>query len=126
MPIEDRKSRRLKVESYLKVSYGDTGIELGKAADLSADGMRLCGRIPLQTDRTLVLRLASPANGEREQGIIFFARVIWCARAGNTNLYDTGVRFIDQTQKQADYLANLIRLSTYDDRWAPIVKELKG
>lgn len=124
MQAEERKSRRLQVSSYLKVSYGDTGIELGRAADLSADGMRLCGRIPIQTDRTLVLRLSSPANAEKQEGMIFYARVVWCARAGNTNLYDTGVKFIDQTQQQSDFLSNLIKSSMDEDRWAPILNDL--
>jgi hypothetical protein len=124
--IEEREHRRRFIEPYLKVSYADSGYELGRAVDISSDGLRICGREPIQTNRTLIIRLSFPADSRGREAMIFNVEVVWCARANNADLYHTGVRFLDPTWKQAELIDNLLEIAAGEDRWIPILERLEG
>ena len=125
MLIDERAHKRREVSSYLKATYRDTGIELGRVADLCEGGMRLCGVRPIQTSRTLTLKLNSSAGTINLNDTIFRVEVVWCARARNEGLYYTGVRFLENDPLKSEIIRDLMRKETDDDRWSLILKDLE-
>ena len=121
MTTDERTQRRHSVRSYLKATYRDTGIELGRVSDLSKGGMRLCSHLPIQTDRALAIKLTFQDGSILQNSTIFRVNVIWCARAKNDDLYYTGVKFLDQDRKRAEIIDRLIETAVVEDHWVPIM-----
>jgi len=122
--IEERELKRMQVMSYLKICYRDTDIELGRVVDITAEGMRLCGEEPIQTNRTLTFRLALPVTSRGKSEIVFDADVIWCRRAKNPDLYDTGIKLKNLSPEKAEIIEDFMEKSSYEDRWLSIIKSL--
>jgi len=122
--IEERKLKRMQVMSYLKICYRDTDIELGRVVDITTEGMRLCGEEPIQTNRALTFRLALPVTPRGKSEIVFDADVIWCRRAKNPDLYDTGIKLKNLLPEKAEIIEDFMEKSSYEDRWLSIIKSL--
>ncbi|UCE67096.1 MAG: PilZ domain-containing protein [Candidatus Zixiibacteriota bacterium] len=122
--VEERKLKRMQVTSYLKICYRDTDIEPGRVVDITTEGMRLCGEEPIQTDRTLTFKLALPTTFSENKVIVFDADVIWCRRAKNPDLYDTGIKLKNLSPEKVGIIKNFMEDSSYDDRWLSIIKSL--
>ena len=121
--VDERKQKRLQVLSYLKICYRDTNIEMGRVVDMTTEGMRLCGEEPIQTNRTLTFRLALPAV-KKSNEIIFDADVIWCRRAKNPRLYDTGIRMKNLSPEDSEKIMEFMEKSSSEDRWLSIIKAI--
>ena len=122
--VDERKIKRVQVMSYLKICYKDTDIELGRVVDITTEGMRLSGEEPIQTDRTLTFRLALPVAARENSEIIFDADVIWCRRAKNPDLYDTGIRLKNLSPEKVEIIEDFMEKSSYEDRWLSIIRSL--
>jgi hypothetical protein len=122
--IEERKLQRMQVMSYLKICYRDTDIDLGRVVDITTEGMRLCGRDPIQTNRTLTFRLAFPASSNKKSEVVFDADVIWCRRARNPDLYDTGIKLKELSPEKVEIIRDFMEKSPYEDRWLSIIKTI--
>jgi len=122
--VEERKLRRMQVMSYLKICYRDTNIELGRVVDITTKGMRLCGEEPIQTSRTLTFKLALPTTSRENREIVFDADVIWCRRAKNPDLYDTGIRLKNLPPEKVEIIEDFMENSSCEDRWLSIIKSL--
>jgi hypothetical protein len=122
--VEERKLKRIQVMSYLKIYYRETDIELGRVVDITTEGMRLCAEEPIQTDRTLTFRLALPLTSREKSEIVFDADVIWCRRAKNPDLYDTGIRLKNISPEKVEIIEDFMEKSSYEDRWLSIIKSL--
>ncbi len=110
--------------SYLKICYRDTNIELGRVVDITTKGMRLCGEEPIQTSRTLTFKLALPTTSRENREIVFDADVIWCRRAKNPDLYDTGIRLKNLPPEKVEIIEDFMENSSCEDRWLSIIKSL--
>jgi hypothetical protein len=124
--IDERRLNRVQVMSYLKICYRDNGNELGRVVDISAEGMRLCGVEPIQTDRTLTFRLALPPTPKGKSEIDFDADIIWCRRAKNPQLYDTGIKLRDLSPEKIELIEDYLQKSSQEDRWLSVIKSIKG
>ena len=122
--VEERKLRRMQVMSYLKICYRDTNIELGRVVDITTKGMRLCGEEPIQTSRTLTFKMAIPTTSRENREIVFDADVIWCRRAKNPDLYDTGIRLKNLPPEKVEIIEDFMENSSCEDRWLSIIKSL--
>ena len=110
--------------SYLKICYRETDIELGRVVDITTEGMRLCGEEPIQTDRTLTFRLAFPITSRKKSEIVFDADVIWCRKAKNYGLYDTGIKLKNLSPEKVEIIEDFMEKSSCEDRWLSVIKSI--
>jgi len=122
--VEERKLKRIQVMSYLKICYRETDIELGRVVDITTEGMRLCGEEPIQTDRTLTFRLAFPITSRKKSEIVFDADVIWCRKAKNYGLYDTGIKLKNLSPEKVEIIEDFMEKSSCEDRWLSVIKSI--
>ncbi len=122
--LEERKQKRTYVMSYLKICQKDTARSLGRVVDITTEGMRLCGEEPIQTDRTIKFSLALPIAAKGNSEVVFDADIIWCRRAKNPDLYDTGIRLKNVPADQIDIIEDFMENSSFEDRWLSIVNTL--
>lgn len=122
--IDERRLNRVQVMSYLKICYRDNGNELGRVVDISIEGMRLSGAEPIQIDRTLTFRLALPVAPKGKSEIVFDADVIWCRRAKNPQLYDTGIKLRDLSPEKIELIEDFLEKSSQEDRWLVVIKSI--
>jgi hypothetical protein len=123
--IDERKQRRMQVMSYLKICYRDNESELGRVVDITTEGMRLCSAEPIQTDRTQTFRLALPLTSREKSELVFDADVIWCRRAKNHRLYDTGIMLRDLPPEKIELIEDFLEKSSHEDRWLSVIKSIK-
>lgn len=124
MIIDERRRRRSLVTSYLRICYGDNERELGRVVDISPEGMGLRGVEPIQTDRVLSFRLTIPATSRAAGELFFDAEVIWCRKAKNPGLYNTGIKIKDLPTEMVELMENFLEKSSREDRWFSITRNI--
>jgi hypothetical protein len=125
MIIDERRQRRSRVTSYLRICYKDNGHELGRVVDISPEGMGLCGVEPIQTDRTLTCSLTLPAASRATGEVVFDAEVIWCRKAKNPGLYHTGIKIKDLPTEKIELIEDFLKESSLKDRWLSIIRGIE-
>jgi len=93
---------------YLGVLNGDTGEIIGRAVNISGDGVMLVSGEPIKTNVTYHLQLILPVQIAGSGEIPFDARSIWCRRNPSTTLYDTGFELLNVTGKDISAIESLI------------------
>jgi hypothetical protein len=71
----------------------ETGELLGRAGDITPEGIRMTTRKPLEPGRALTIRVRLPAAILGKTVVEAEAECRWCRRAENPALYDTGLKF---------------------------------
>jgi hypothetical protein len=103
---EQRRLPRRELIYYLKITDGQTGLELGRLADLHAEGMMILSEKPLSTGSPCEVYLELPkaiqAENKRE-ALRLEGKIVW-TRPGPrpAAYYENGFRFseaIDQGQQ---------------------------
>jgi len=122
--IDERRQRRSQVTSYLKICYRDNGHELGRVVNISAEGMRLSGVEPIQTDRTLTFKLTFPAASRAVGEVVFDAEVIWCRRAKYPGLYHAGIKIKYLPPEKVEMIEDFLEESSQEDRWLSIIRSI--
>ncbi len=103
---ENRKLERLFL--HIKVFDNETGSLLGHTADLHVEGMMLISDKRVVLDKELCLRLEHVKNNFEKISIPLFASGVWNRTANNSNVFNTGFRFVDTSHTQTIELSGLI------------------
>ena len=117
-----REHTRLHVISYVKVREDDTDRSVGRVVDMTARGMRLRSKEPVQTDTTARFRLILPAGSGEAREIMFEAAVIWCRKTPENESWDTGIQLLDVPPEDSELIERFVEESSYEDRWLALAR----
>lgn len=111
---EQRRLNRRELIYYLKIVDKKSGLELGRMADIHAEGMLVLGDKPLAIGKVYEIYLELPkvwaaANGQEKLELTIEAAWV---RPGpkNSTYQESGVRFINIDQNGKDVINRLIDL----------------
>jgi hypothetical protein len=94
MKREQRKTERKKLSKFTPVYDSRQHAALGYLEDLTVQGARLIGDLPLEVGTEITLMIDFPATAELPaRRVVLPARVIWCRQEANAKYFNTGFEF---------------------------------
>ncbi len=94
--MEDYRHRpRKNTPHVVKAFDAETGRYLGRAVDITADGMMIVTGRHYTVGRLFRLRVILPIMVQHKTDVSIDARVIWCEADSNPNYFKTGLQFVN-------------------------------
>jgi len=109
MDREKRKHTRSRSIFDLKVMDRDTLLVIGYLLDLSSGGLGIISDDPIETQHTFRLELTIPLDEKHQDRIVFVAKSIWCQKAPDAELYNTGFQFMKLSDRANEAIEALKR-----------------
>jgi PilZ domain-containing protein len=109
---ENRKLERLILR--IKVFDNDTGSFLGHTEDIHTEGMMLISEERVALDKDICLRLEHVKDNFEKTTILLTANGVWSKTAHESEVFNTGYRFVDTSHTQTIELNNLFQELTLD------------
>ena len=105
---QHRRLVRKHLATYPRVLDRDTGVAIGRLADLSVRGIMVVGEEPIElgVDFSLALELPEPIEGRPT--IELEARSLWSRPAPNPKLKETGFEITQSTDQGGRMISRLI------------------
>ena len=108
-----RRFSRIHLVHYLTIFNRDTGRLVGNLVDVSPAGIMLVIEAPIAAETLLPLRMNFPEQILARQILEFDARVIWCRRDINPDMYAIGLELLEVERADRLLIDELINL--YED-----------
>ncbi len=97
---EHRKEERKKLTSFILVHALPENLLLGYLGDMTLHGAMVVGTRPVETDKELTLSIEFNEIPEIPNTTLTFPiRVAWCKHEAQSPYYNTGVEFVDLSDK---------------------------
>lgn len=97
---EHRKEERKKLTSFMLVHALPEKTLLGYLGDMTLHGAMVVGNRPVESNKELTLLIEFNEIPEVPTGQLTFAtRVAWCKHEAQSPYYNTGVEFIELSEK---------------------------
>ena len=97
---EHRKENRKKLTSFMLVYALPENALLGYLGDMTLHGAMVVGNRPVEINKELYLSIEFNGIPEiPEKQLTFSARVAWCKHEAQSPYYNTGVEFLELTDR---------------------------
>ncbi|MEJ2619488.1 MAG: PilZ domain-containing protein [Candidatus Thiodiazotropha sp.] len=106
---EDRRAvKRRHLIYYLRVWRTEDNMPLGQVVDINSQGLMLIGEKPIPTGEELNLKIHLPDGEDEVKFMAFKAICRWSSKDINTEFYDSGCEFVEQSDEKIELLQRLI------------------
>ena len=112
----DRKTPRMHVVSYLKLSEMRGERSLGRVSDISAEGLRLQASDPIETDTTYEFEMMMPPRQGANKRVSFHGEVVWCQKSAQSGYYDTGIQMVNIPDETCEMINKIIEETPFEQR----------
>lgn len=107
---QERREPRYRLERFLPVSDGESGVALGRIADLSRSGCMVIGKEPLQLDTFYQFCIQLPAGNDLAQDELrLMGRALWSRPASNGGHHGAGIAFQGLTEHEQCIIDHLVQ-----------------
>lgn len=104
MSTDTRRAKRRAIAHAIDVIDTMTEMPIGRLSNLSATGMLLMADSRLPEEALYQLRFTLLDRGGRDRTIDVGAQQLWCTEASAPGKHWNGLRFIDLSQEDSDFL----------------------
>ncbi len=112
----DRKSTGVFFGVYDRV----TTKYVGRLVDINTNGLMLLSKLPLEIGTVPNLKMDLPQEIRGKWHLEFDAKVIWCEKCKNIDLYGAGLQFTEIAPIYSQLIDELISSSIYNDEAAAL------
>ncbi len=102
---------RRQLMQYLRVYEYNTAALLGYVVDISMDGFMLLSEVPLETGKTMRVRIV--LNEKERKEMVFTVESLWSAKDINPNYVNTGFRLLEIPPKEFDSVRDILEKHCY-------------
>lgn len=92
---EHRRRPRKNTPHRINVLDNDTGRSLGRIVDITADGLMLVTKGPIEPGREFMVKILLPSMLQNRTDIVAAAKVVWCKQDRNPSFYKIGFQFVN-------------------------------
>ena len=90
-----RNRPRKNTPHTVKVLNAENNQSLGRVVDVTADGMMIVTKKPLEIGRRLALRIILPRMVDGKLEVTVQSEIIWSDQDTNPSFYKAGIRFLN-------------------------------
>lgn len=105
---EKRTLLRKNVVSHYRITETNSDLDRGRVMDITTEGMRLKGPVPLYANTSTTYEMAIPQKDNMSDSVIFDANVVWCRESAIRGVYDSGLRVWNISPEDHDYLEYIV------------------
>ncbi len=110
-----RSLERKRTGVFFGVYDRDNSKYVGRLVDINTNGLMLIGKHQLGVNTELKLKMDLPQEINGKSQIEFDAKVAWCEKSKNANLYSTGMSFSQIAPEYSQFIDELIASSVFND-----------
>jgi hypothetical protein len=115
MPVEKRKQPRRHLIYYLKVVDSGSNETIGHLVDVSAIGMMVISKQPLETGQLIPLQVLLPSTFETATQLDVVGETVWCHKDVNPDYYAIGLRFVVPLPETELVIQDLVEAFGFQD-----------
>ncbi len=117
---EERKLKRMRVMSFVKVFERETESTIGRVLDMTTMSMKLRGPEKLEPSTVHQFKMTLPRTVADTKEVSFDGHVVWSREADRPKSFDTGIELVNVTAEHTDLIERFIQDTSFDDRWLSI------
>lgn len=110
---ENRRLKRRHLLYYLKITDRKKNRIVGHLVDITAEGMKLMMKKPIEPGETHMLRMSLPSEIVGKKSIAIDAKGVWCGKSVNPDYYDAGFQLTNIKASTLGIIHHLIRHSEF-------------
>lgn len=88
---------------------------VARLVDINTKGLMIIGKLGLEVNSVFKLKMDLPQEVNGKSHVEFDAKVVWCEKSKNSNLYSSGMEFTEIAPEYSQFIDELIASSVFND-----------